>query len=110
MTAHDGVRVRLAGGPRVIHDGPSEAFRLKPQPWTEEAACREVGVEPFVVDPGEKGLAQLAKRICNGQPGVTDPCPVRESCLNWALEVDDRFAVLGGLSPRQRRKLKREAS
>jgi hypothetical protein len=113
VTAHNGIRVRLAGGPRVITDGPSELFSIKPQPWTEDALCREIGVELFVAEVGESAVTRLAKSICNGQPGITEPCPAREACLEWAFEVNDQFAVLGGMSPRARRKLaaqRREAS
>lgn len=108
MTSHNGIRVKLAPGPRVIGDEPVEAFRLKPQPWTEEALCREVGVELFIPDSGESAVISLAKKVCNGIPGQTEPCPVRDACLEWALEVDDRYAILGGKSPRQRMKLERD--
>jgi WhiB family transcriptional regulator, redox-sensing transcriptional regulator len=33
-------------------------------------------------------------------------CPVRQQCLRWAYEVDDNWAVLGGLTPNQRKRLR----
>lgn len=96
MTTHSGIRVRLVGGPRVITEGPVEAL------------CREVGLELFIPDVGESAAANLAKKVCNGIPGQTEPCPVKNACLDWALEIDDRWAILGGLSPRQRMKLERD--
>ena len=41
-----------------------------------------------------------AKRICQG-------CEVRAECLEYALANDERFGLWGGLSERERRKLKR---
>jgi WhiB family redox-sensing transcriptional regulator len=34
-------------------------------------------------------------------------CPVRAECLEFALRNDERYGVFGGLSERERRKLKR---
>lgn len=36
-------------------------------------------------------------------------CEVREECLEYALANDERFGIWGGLSERERRKLKRRA-
>jgi len=37
-------------------------------------------------------------------------CPARVECLEYALEHDERFGIWGGLSERERRKLKRHAA
>lgn len=79
------------------------------EPWMAEARCRSVGVEMFFAEhPGETGYLNQAKAVCNGVTGEDDPCPVRDACLAWALRVDDRFAILGGLTARARLKLARE--
>lgn len=44
-------------------------------------------------DPNE-----AAKTVCKG-------CDVREKCLTWALEMDERHGVWGGLSPEERQEL-----
>lgn len=36
-------------------------------------------------------------------------CDVRDQCLEYALQNDERFGIWGGLSERERRKLKRRA-
>ncbi|EUA66068.1 transcription factor WhiB family protein [Mycobacterium xenopi 4042] len=41
-----------------------------------------------------------AKKICLG-------CEVRAECLEYALAHDERFGIWGGLSERERRRLKR---
>jgi WhiB family transcriptional regulator, redox-sensing transcriptional regulator len=75
--------------------------------WHDSALCREIGGDLFHPDHGEHSITRMAKAICNGTE-KTEPCPVRESCLLWALEVGDNHAVLGGMSPRQRHRLQAE--
>lgn len=52
------------------------------------------------------GEAQAAKDVCNGVQG--SPCPVRDECLEWALVNNEGFGVWGGLSERERRRLRQE--
>lgn len=46
---------------------------------------------------GESGRA--AKTICAA-------CPVRPQCLQYALDHDERYGIWGGMSERERHKLK----
>lgn len=41
------------------------------------------------------------KRVCDG-------CPVRVECLDYALTANEREGVWGGLTPRERAKVRRE--
>ena len=50
--------------------------------------------------PEKGGSTREAKRICLG-------CEVRDRCLEYALAHDERFGIWGGLSERERRRLKR---
>ena len=34
---------------------------------------------------------------------ICSTCPVTKQCLKFAFDTDDRFAVLGGTTPAQRR-------
>ena len=52
--------------------------------------------------PREGGSTREAKRVC-----LT--CDVRGECLDYALAHDERFGIWGGLSERERRKLKKRA-
>jgi WhiB family redox-sensing transcriptional regulator len=38
--------------------------------------------------------------------GVCEACPVRQECLSYALEANERYGMWGGLSQDQRIKLK----
>ncbi len=68
--------------------------------WQERALCSQTDPEAFFPEKG--GSTREAKRICTG-------CEVRSECLEYALEHDERFGIWGGLSERERRRLKRRA-
>jgi len=71
-----------------------------PLAWQAEAVCAETDPELFFPEKG--GSTREAKRICAG-------CDVKTQCLEYALANDERFGIWGGLSERERRKLKRRA-
>ena len=66
--------------------------------WQERALCAQTDPEAFFPEKG--GSTREAKRICLG-------CEVKDSCLDYALANDERFGIWGGLSERERRRLKR---
>lgn len=69
--------------------------------WMERARCLDADPEAFFPEKG--GSTREAKRICA-------VCDVREECLEYALANDERFGIWGGMSERERRRLKRLAS
>ena len=75
-----------------LPDGPDQ------QTWQERALCAQTDPEAFFPEKG--GSTREAKRICAG-------CEVRAECLEYALAFDERFGIWGGLSERERRRLKR---
>ncbi|WP_304502158.1 WhiB family transcriptional regulator [Brachybacterium sp. FME24] len=66
--------------------------------WQERALCAQTDPEAFFPEKG--GSTREAKKVCVS-------CEVRAECLEYALENDERFGIWGGLSERERRKLKR---
>jgi WhiB family transcriptional regulator, redox-sensing transcriptional regulator len=66
--------------------------------WQERALCAQTDPEAFFPEKG--GSTREAKKVCTG-------CDVRAECLEYALANDERFGIWGGLSERERRKLKR---
>jgi len=68
--------------------------------WQADALCAQTDPEAFFPEKG--GSTRDAKRICAS-------CDVRSECLEYALSNDERFGIWGGLSERERRKLKRRA-
>ncbi|MCD2469170.1 MULTISPECIES: WhiB family transcriptional regulator [unclassified Streptomyces] len=72
--------------------------------WRASAACQDVDPDLFFpVGTGAPALVQAeeAKDICRG-------CPVREACLDWAMDDSRQVTgVWGGLDENERRALKR---
>ena len=66
--------------------------------WQEHALCAQTDPEAFFPEKG--GSTREAKRVCQS-------CDVRVECLEYALAQDERFGIWGGLSERERRRLKR---
>lgn len=79
------------------YDDPAKP--IEPPHWTEKALCAETDPEAFYPEKG--GSTRAAKKTCRA-------CEVRAECLEYALDNDERFGIFGGLSERERRKLKRE--
>jgi WhiB family redox-sensing transcriptional regulator len=68
--------------------------------WQERSLCAQTDPEAFFPEKG--GSTREAKKVCVG-------CEVRQQCLEYALANDERFGIWGGLSERERRKLKKRA-
>jgi len=69
--------------------------------WWFAGLCAQTDPELFFPEKG--GSVREAKAVCAG-------CPVRAQCLEHALAHDERFGVWGGLSERERRRLKTAAT
>ena len=69
--------------------------------WQERALCAQTDPEAFFPEKG--GSTREAKRVCMS-------CDVRGECLEYALAHDERFGIWGGLSERERRRLKRRSA
>lgn len=73
--------------------------------WRDRAACIGTDPEAFFPEPGvgsaEREAAAL--RICWG-------CPVIEECRDWAFRSLDEYAVLGGLTARERKRLREKST
>ena len=89
--------VRL-GVPGVRQQVPEEDEN--PLAWQSDSLCAQTDPEAFFPEKG--GSTRDAKKICSS-------CEVRSSCLEYALENDERFGIWGGLSERERRKLRKRA-
>lgn len=99
----------LGDGPiNTAHESPSAAPHLRlvdglddgVLAWQDRALCAQTDPEAFFPEKG--GSTREAKRVCAS-------CEVRSECLEYALSNDERFGIWGGLSERERRKMKRRA-
>jgi WhiB family redox-sensing transcriptional regulator len=67
--------------------------------WQERANC--LGVDPDLFFPERGASTREAKSVCAG-------CEVRLECLEYALDNGEKFGIWGGLSERERRRLRRQ--
>lgn len=67
-----------------------------------DAVCPQTDHDGFFPERGISG--RQAKRVCN------DVCPVRQECLDYALENDERWGIWGGTTEHERRKMKKESA
>ena len=86
----------LEGAAQVGFD---QLFEQVEWEWQEQALCAQTDPEAFFPEKG--GSTREAKRICMA-------CQVRDECLEYALTHDERFGIWGGLSERERRRLRVE--
>lgn len=66
--------------------------------WVQDARCR--GMDPMKFFPSTSRGVLIAQRECAA-------CPVRQPCLEYALDNHIKFGVWGGMSERSRRVLQR---
>ncbi len=84
----------------LVHDAFGIGAEEATEPaWQDRALCAQTDPEAFFPEKG--GSTREAKRVCRS-------CEVRAECLEYALEHDERFGIWGGLSERERRRLKRQ--
>jgi WhiB family redox-sensing transcriptional regulator len=96
---HLAVVLREAERPTLMAiPGFDQMFEEIEDQWQERALCAQTDPEAFFPEKG--GSTREAKRICLG-------CDVKDECLEYALANDERFGIWGGLSERERRRLKR---
>ena len=71
------------------------------QAWWGLANC--LGVDPDLFFPERGASTREAKEVCRG-------CVVRGDCLEYALTHGEKFGIWGGMSERERRRVRRQRS
>ena len=66
--------------------------------WQRLANC--LGVDPELFFPERGASTREAKEVCRG-------CVVRGDCLDYALANGEKFGIWGGMSERERRRVRR---
>ena len=74
---------------------PPDADRA--ERWRDEALCAQVDPEIFFAEKG--GTPAPARRVCAA-------CPVQAECLAYAVADDSLHGIWGGLTERERRKVR----
>jgi WhiB family redox-sensing transcriptional regulator len=76
----------------------SELDVIHRRTWQSRANC--LGVDPDFFFPERGASTREAKAVCAG-------CEVRADCLEYALVNGEKFGIWGGLSERERRRIRR---
>ena len=79
--------------PHAAADEPEEPS------WQDYANC--LGVDPDLFFPERGASTKEAKGVCGG-------CEVRTECLEYALRHGEKFGIWGGMSERERRRIRRQ--
>jgi WhiB family redox-sensing transcriptional regulator len=66
--------------------------------WQDNANC--LGVDPDLFFPERGASTREAKEVCRA-------CIVRVECLEYALMNGEKFGIWGGMSERERRRIRR---
>lgn len=67
--------------------------------WQDQANC--LGVDPELFFPERGQSTKEPKAVCGG-------CEVRMECLEFALQHGEKFGIWGGMSERERRRIRRD--
>lgn len=71
---------------------------VRSEGWFASANC--LGVDPELFFPERGASTREAKQVCRG-------CMVREECLEHAVTHPEKFGIWGGMSERERRRVRR---
>lgn len=66
------------------------------------ANCAGHNTDFFYANNGRESDPYMVKRLVCGE------CPIREACLEYALENAERWGIWGGATPKERSALMRE--
>ncbi|MGH9303673.1 MAG: WhiB family transcriptional regulator [Acidimicrobiales bacterium] len=73
-------------------------FESPDRTWQARANC--MGVDPELFFPERGASTREAKEVCRG-------CVVRQECLEYAIANGEKFGIWGGMSERERRRVRR---
>jgi WhiB family redox-sensing transcriptional regulator len=90
--------VKTAGGEESDMEIVNVMMGMEDRGWQSRSNC--MGVDPDLFFPERGASTREAKEVCRG-------CVVREDCLEFALDNGEKFGIWGGMSERERRRLRR---
>ncbi len=76
-----------------------EALAIGELSWQDYANCRGADADLFFPERGAS--TRKAKAICG-------ECEVRGDCLDFAIVNGEKFGIWGGMSERERRRVRRQ--
>lgn len=82
-----------------MFSGLIEELQSDRMAWQDFANCK--GADPDLFFPERGASTRTAKQICR-------ECSVQAECLEFAIVSSEKFGIWGGLSERERRKIRRQ--
>lgn len=82
-----------------MHSKLIEALAIDELSWQDYANCRGADADLFFPERGAS--TRRAKAICGA-------CEVKKDCLDYAIRHGEKFGIWGGLSERERRRIRRQ--
>lgn len=70
-----------------------DRINYKALDWQKDGICNTVDPDLFFSE--DPGGTKRAAQVCQG-------CPVRQQCLDWAIESNQNHGIAGGLGARAR--------
>jgi WhiB family redox-sensing transcriptional regulator len=71
-----------------------------PGAWQGQGLCIDLSDTAFFLDGDDYAGLKKAKAVCA-------QCPVKDECLDFAIESNQSLGVWGGASPNERRQIRR---
>jgi WhiB family redox-sensing transcriptional regulator len=84
-----------------VHRSLIDALAVDDLAWQDYSNCRGADADLFFPERGAS--TRKAKAICNA-------CQVQAECLEFAIQQSEKFGIWGGLSERERRRIRKERS
>jgi WhiB family redox-sensing transcriptional regulator len=84
-----------------VHRSLIDALAVDDLAWQDYSNCRGADADLFFPERGAS--TRKAKAICNA-------CQVKAECLEFAIQQSEKFGIWGGLSERERRRIRKERS
>lgn len=78
-----------------------EALAVDDLSWQDYSNCRGADADLFFPERGAS--TRKAKAICGA-------CEVKMECLEFAITQGEKFGIWGGMSERERRRIRKERS
>ena len=77
------------------------------QEWRKDAACRGNGAALFFASHDGLSYSESAQQAHLAKERYCNKCPVANACLEFAIVNNERYGIWGGLSERERAKVRR---
>lgn len=77
---------------------------MKTETWRELALCKDRDTNDFYPEMGVKGAAKQVREM----KVFCRQCSVILDCLDYALENDEQFGIWGGMTPKERSRIRRQ--